>query len=124
MLALAALVVMQISAAAATYLTAAQAREWTIFAPRPAYPDSARIRRIQGSGLFKLIVRVKTGRVQRVVIFRTIGDSALDAAAIQALRQWRFKPGALASMRQLYPPTKEPDADEDACVLIPISFVL
>ena len=27
-------------------------------------------------------------------------------------------------MRQLYPPSKEPNADEDACVGIPISFVL
>ena len=105
-------------------LTAAQARQWTIFAPKPAYPDSALTRRLQGSGLFKLIVRVKTGRVQRVVIFSAIGDSALDAAAIQALRQWRFKPGALPSMRQLHPPTKEPDADEVACVLIPITFAL
>jgi TonB family protein len=124
MLALAALVVTQINAAASTHLTAAQTRELMIFAPQPAYPESARTRRIRGSGYFKLIVRVKTGRVQRIVIFRTTGDSALDAAAIQALRQWRFKPGVLPSMRQLNPPTKEPDADKDACVLIPISFVL
>ena len=124
MLALAALVAIRISAAASTHLTALQAREWTIFAPQPAYPESARTRRIQGSGHFKLIVRVKTGRIQRIVIFRSTGNSALDAAAIQALQQWRFKPGVLPSMRQLYPPTKEPDADEDACALVPISFVL
>ena len=87
-LALAALVIIPLSATASTHLTAAQARERTIFAPQPAYPESARTRRIQGSGYFKLIVRVKTGRVQRIVIFRTTGNSALDAAAIQALRQW------------------------------------
>jgi TonB family protein len=103
-------------------LTIPQARQWMIFAPKPAYPDSAVIRRIQGSGLFKLIVRVKTGRVQRVVTFSAIGDSALDAAAIQALRQWRFTPGGLPSMRQLDPLTKQPDANEDACVLVPITF--
>ena len=124
MLALAALVAIQMSAAASIHLTAAQARQWTIFAPHPAYPESARTRRIQGSGYFKLIIRVKTGRIRRIVIFRSTGDSALDGAAIGALRQWRFKPAVLPSMRQLYPPTKEPHADEDACVLVPISFVL
>jgi len=123
-LALAALMVIRISAAASTHLTAEQAHKWTIFAPHPAYPDSARTRKIQGSGYFKVIVRVKTGSVQRIVIFRSTGSLALDTAAIQALRQWRFKPGVLPSMRQLNPPSKEPDADEDACILVPISFVL
>jgi TonB family protein len=118
-----ALMVLRVTAAASPHITAEQARQWLIFAPQPAYPESARVSRIQGSGYFKLIVRVRTGRIQRIVIFRSTGNSMLDAAAVQALRQWRFKPGVLPSIRQLYPPTKEPDADKDACVLVPISFV-
>lgn len=122
-LASAALLLFRLGAGASTHVTAEQARRLVIFAPRPAYPESARTRGIQGSGSFKLIVRVKTGRIQRIVVFRSTGSPTLDAAAIKAFRQWRFKPRVLPSMRQLYPPTKEPAADEDACVLVPISFV-
>ena len=111
------------TAAASTHLTAAQAREWTIFAPQPAYPETARARGIQGSGYFKLIVRVKTGRIQRIEVFRSTGSSILDDAAIHAFRQWRFKPDVLPSIRKLYPPSKEPDADKNACILVPLSFV-
>jgi TonB family protein len=119
----AAFVLLRINAAGSTHITAAQARQWAIFTPQPTYPESARASGIQGSGYFKLIVRVQTGRIQRIVVFRSTGSSILDAAAVQAFRQWRFKPGVLPSMRQLYPPTKEPAADKDACVLVPISFV-
>jgi len=122
-LASAALLLFRLSAAASTHITAEQARQWTIFTPPPAYPESARIRGIQGSGSFKLIVRVKTGRIQRIVVLHSTGNSTLDAAAIQALRRWRFRPNVLPSMRKLNPPAKEPDADEDACIVVPISFV-
>jgi TonB family protein len=118
-----ALMIVRVSAAASPHITAEQARQWLISAPQPAYPESARVSRIQGSGYFKLIVRVKTGRIQRIVVFRSTGSSTLDTAAVQALRQWRFKPGVLPSMRQLHPPSKEPDADKNACILVPISFV-
>jgi TonB family protein len=74
--------------------------------------------------MFKLYVYAKTGQLRSIKILRSTRDKALDAAAIWALLQWRFKPGALRTMRQLYPPSKEPHADEDACVAVPISFVL
>jgi outer membrane biosynthesis protein TonB len=72
-----ALMVLRVSAAASPHITAEQARQWLISAPQPAYPESARLSRIQGSGYFKLIVRVKTGRIQRIAVFRSTGNSIL-----------------------------------------------
>jgi TonB family protein len=102
-------------ASAGPYLTAEQVRQSTIAAPKPVYPDSAR--------QFKLYVHVKTGELRSVKIMRSTGNRALDAAALWALLQWRFKPSVLPTMRKLYPPSKEPDADKDACVCVPISFL-
>jgi len=120
----AAVMLVIIPAFAGPHLSAEQARQWAIAMPQPIYPESARQHRITGSGVFKLYIYVKTGRVKSVNIFRSTGDRSLDAAAVWALLQWRFKPGVLPTMRQLYPSSKDPDADEDACVGIPISFVL
>jgi len=120
----AAVMLVTVPAFAGPHLSAEQARQWAIAMPQPTYPESARRHRITGSGVFKLYIHVKTGRVKSVNIFRSTGDRSLDAAAVWALLQWRFKPGVLPTMRQLYPQSKEPDADEDACVGIPISFVL
>ena len=106
------------------YVTAEQARQFAIAMPKPVYPESARHHGIEGSGIFKLYVHAKTGQLKSVKILRSTRNKALDAAAIWALLQWRFKPGVLRTMRQVYPPSKEPEADEDACVCVPISFVL
>jgi TonB family protein len=113
-----------LDAFARPYLTAEQGRQLAIAMPKPVYPESARRRGIAGSGVFKLYVHSKTGRLSSVKILRSTGDRALDAAAIWTLLQWRFKPGVLPTIRQLYPPSKEPDADEDACVCVPVSFTL
>ncbi len=120
----AAVILVEVDASAGPYVTAEQVRQLAIATPKPVYPESERQRRITGSGVFKLYVHVKTGQLRSVKIFRSTGNRALDAAAIWALLQWRFKPGVLPTMRKLYPPSKEPDADEDACVCVPISFVL
>jgi len=119
-----AVIIVAIDASAGQYVTAEQARQFALATPKPVYPRSALQRGITGSGVFKVYVHAKTGRLKGVKILRSTRDKALDAAAIWALLQWRFKPGALRTMRQVYPPTKEPDADEDACVCVPISFVL
>jgi TonB family protein len=119
----AAVLLVGIRAFAGPRVSAEQVRQWAIAMPKPVYPVSALLRGITGSGVFKLYVHVKTGRVKSVKIWHSTGDRALDAAAVWALLQWRFKPGVLPTMRQLNPPSKEPDADEDACIGIPISFV-
>jgi TonB family protein len=117
-------ILVALDASAGPYVTAEQVRQLAITMPKPTYPESALKRGITGSGVFKLYVHVKTGQLRSVKILRSTRDKALDAAAIWALLQWRFKPGVLRTMRQVYPPSREPRADEDACVCVPISFVL
>jgi TonB family protein len=77
-----------------------------------------------GSGLFRLRVDIKTGRVKEITTLGSTGNAVLDIAAIQTLREWRFKPGVLPSIRQIYPRTTEPHADVDCFIRIPISFTL
>jgi len=54
-----------------------------------AYPNSARARGIEGKVGLKLLIDVE-GRVKEVEVLQ--GDPALTQAAIDAVRQWRFKP--------------------------------
>ena len=78
-------------------LTAAERAELKkaiVSSPQPVYPTTARQRRIQGHGLFTLNV-TKEGRVDSIQIRKSTGSKILDDAAEKALRQWRFKPGAL-----------------------------
>jgi TonB family protein len=69
----------------------------TISSPQPVYPTIAREKRIQGSGMFKLSV-AKDGRVDSIQIVKSTGSKILDDAAEKALRQWRFKPGAVTKV--------------------------
>ena len=112
------------SARASMHATAEQARQWALSMPQPKYPEAARQHGISGSGFFKLRVQIKTGRVKHITTLRSTGSALLDTAAIQTLYQWRFKPGVLPSIRQLYPATNDPLADADCFLGIPISFVL
>ncbi|PYX11743.1 MAG: hypothetical protein DMG84_23280 [Acidobacteria bacterium] len=91
--------------AAAVTLVATGALAGPYLTPKPVYPESARQRRITGSGIFKLDVSVKTGQLKRVKIVRSTGNRALDAAAVWALLHWRFKPGV-------------------RCVYVPVSFTI
>ena len=59
----------------------------------PDYPDRDRILRHEGNGLFQLTLDLKTGLVTRVTVIKSTGFPTLDAAAVVALRQWRWKPG-------------------------------
>ncbi len=65
----------------------------------PRYPDSARVRGIEGQVLIEAIIG-RDGSVEPdVKIIQSI--PALDEAAIEAFRQWRFTPGRDASGRPL-----------------------
>ena len=68
------------------------AKQMTLLAPQPNYPLAARQNRIQGSGIFKLVL-VKDGRVDSIQVIKSTGSKLLDDAAENALRQWRFEPG-------------------------------
>ena len=59
----------------------------------PDYPYSARAVRHQGTGIYRLVLDLKTGAVTRVTIIRSTGFGQLDDSAIAAFQQWRWKPG-------------------------------
>jgi TonB family protein len=107
---------------ASPQVTAEEAQEWAISTPQPDYPESARLRRATGSGFFILRVKIKTGQVKEVTIQRSTGHKTLNTAAIETLRRWQFKPGALPSIRRVDSKTKDPSADEDSFIGVPIIF--
>jgi TonB family protein len=59
----------------------------------PDYPYYARAVRQQGTGLYRVILDLKTGAVTKVTIVRSAGFGKLDDSVVAALRQWRWKPG-------------------------------
>lgn len=59
----------------------------------PAYPEVAKRWHVQGTGMFRVSIDIKTGHVTNVSIIKSTGYGVLDASAIRALRAWRWKPG-------------------------------
>lgn len=60
---------------------------------RPTYTTDALRNRTQGSVTLEAVVR-RDGLADAIRVIRSL-DPGLDAQAIQALRQWRFRPGGL-----------------------------
>jgi len=58
---------------------------------RPVYPESARRAGIQGTTLLRIYIE-RDGRVGDVSVQRSAGHQALDEAAADAVRRWRFEP--------------------------------
>jgi len=83
----------------AVQLSVAEARRVTISQTMPRYPAGARSAGMKGEGIFLLHVRMSTGEVDRVEVYRSTGFRALDIEAIRALRQWRFRPGTYDRIR-------------------------
>jgi len=65
------------------------ANEYVVRRVEPDYPEHARESRIQGTVVIDVIVG-KDGEVEKLTSIR--GDAQLVAAAINAIRQWRFQP--------------------------------
>ena len=65
-----------------------------LFAPRPDYPYEARRQNATGSGLASLTINPASGVVTSARMKRTTGRAILDASALKAFAQWRFRPGA------------------------------
>lgn len=57
----------------------------------PAYPESARLKNIQGTTSVKMLVNAD-GRVENAFTVGSSGDAALDAAATSVVYKWRFSP--------------------------------
>jgi protein TonB len=79
--------------------------------PAPSYPSLSRRAGEAGSVLLQVHVSAE-GRAQEVSVSRSSGFPRLDAAALQAVRRWRFVPAQQAGRAV------------DGWVLVPINFSL
>jgi outer membrane biosynthesis protein TonB len=62
--------------------------------------------------------------VTQITGLRSTGNQLLDASAISTLRQWRFRGGRVPpSIRKIDPSTREPFADRDLFIGVPVHFV-
>lgn len=73
-------------------------RSMAVYAPKPAYPYEARKRRITGTGVAFLVVD-PSGNVVAARMAQSTGSVVLDNSAVSGLRMWRFKPGAISTVR-------------------------
>jgi TonB family protein len=58
----------------------------------PEYPYADRSAHRSGKGLYRLSLDLHTGAVTQVRIVRSAGSASLDASAIEALHEWKFRP--------------------------------
>lgn len=79
--------------------------------PPPVYPMAARKQGVQGKVVLEVDVTPQ-GNAREVEIERSSGSAALDSAARDAVRQWRFVPA------------KRGDGVVEAAVLVPVEFKL
>ncbi len=75
----------------------------------PRYPEAARRRGIEGVVRLSVVVRAD-GTAGRVTLSQTSGSTLLDDAALDAVREWRFRP----AVRQ--------GASVDSTVVVPVRF--
>jgi TonB family protein len=60
---------------------------------RPKYPYEQRARYIGGMGVVRVTLDLSTGAVSKVAMVQSTGVPALDSSAMEAFRQWQWKPG-------------------------------
>ena len=65
--------------------------------PKPDYPPEARRRKQQGLVVLNVFITGE-GRPQRVEVAQSSGHALLDAAALEAVRQWRFSPARIGNL--------------------------
>jgi TonB family protein len=65
----------------------------------PYYPLSAVNKGLTGSGIAMLKIDAHSGSVTSAAMLKGTGHEILDSAALQAFRQWRFKPGTLTTLQ-------------------------
>jgi TonB family protein len=94
--------------------------------PQPEYPMQARAQHLTGAGFFVLFITIQTGIVKDVQIEQSTGSAILDSAAISALKQWRFKPGAVSPSKilQIDLPEGSTIQTKDFPIRVPVNFVM
>jgi protein TonB len=93
-----------------------------VHAPRPEYPERAVQRGTAGTGVYLLRVQLKSGAVTQVIVGQSAGHGSLDAAAVKALRTWRFKPGAVPYRKITSVPLSPPQTQQETLVKVPVTF--
>ena len=81
------------------------------YSPRPQYPDSARREGKEGRVLLRVLVD-EEGRSKSVEVNQSSGSVALDRAATEAIKYWRFLPA------------RKGDKPVESWVKVPIDFRL
>lgn len=76
---------------------------------RPVYPENLREREIEGKVILKLLID-REGKVEDIQVFESSGYKAFDNIAVEAVRQWWFKPA------------RKENRQKKCRVLIPINF--
>jgi protein TonB len=66
--------------------------------PPPLYPESCRLNKQEGLAVLSVIVGTD-GRPETISLQTGSGFSALDQAALEAVRKWRFRPASLGSLK-------------------------
>jgi TonB family protein len=69
------------------------ATKGAVYAARPKYLREWRAKGIEGEGVVEVTVDKTTGRVTGARMLKSTGHKVLDNSAMEAFRQWRFKPG-------------------------------
>lgn len=62
---------------------------------KPKYTEDALIRKVQGTVILEMVV-TKGGTPDAIKVIGPLDPGGLDAAAVDAAKQWRFEPGRLA----------------------------
>jgi len=79
------------SAIAGSY-SDAQLKAMFVRMPAPDYPYQARVRKEEGTGLFRLHMDVR-GKVTSVTVLKSTGHQTLDAEGVKALKGWLARSG-------------------------------
>ena len=76
-----------------------------LYCPKPEYPEWARARHLEGSGVFLLRLR-PNGSVKSVEVAESTGHAVLDRSCVLTFREWRFQPGFAKSIPQVKIPIR------------------
>jgi TonB family protein len=79
--------------------SAAELEKIALKHPGPEYPKKLRARHIGGKGVFTVQVDAPTGQVIDVSVDRSTGSATLDKCAVEALKQWLFRPNSVVRVR-------------------------
>jgi TonB family protein len=74
------------------------AKAVTTYAPRPQYPQEARLHRIARSGVCVVSVDPASGSVTKASMAQSTGSPLLDKSVLSTIRTWKFKAGTVSKV--------------------------